>query len=67
MSHTPLEKLLKETKSVYKLVILASKRTLEISEGAPQLVETDSPKPAIIALKEISEGKVNYKRKDSKK
>lgn len=48
--------------SVYKLVILATKRALEIAEGAPQLVEADgNVKPTTIALREIAEGKVKYK------
>ena len=39
-----IEDLLKKTDSVYKLVILASKRALELNEGAPRLIETNSKK-----------------------
>jgi DNA-directed RNA polymerase omega subunit len=53
--------------SVYKLVILASKRALEISEGQPKLVEMDSSvKPSSVALQEITEGKVYSKKLKSK-
>lgn len=55
-----IEELLKKTGSVYKLVILASKRALELNEGAPRLIETDSKKITTIALEEILQGKVEY-------
>lgn len=63
-----IEKLLELTgSSTYKLVIVAAKRALEISEGSPRLVETGpKDKPALIALREISEGKVGMKIKKSK-
>lgn len=64
MSYVPIEKLLdKSGNSVYKLVILASKRALEIAEGQPKLVEADLPtRPSTLALYEIAEGKVRYKK-----
>jgi DNA-directed RNA polymerase omega subunit len=60
MMYVPLEKLLDKTESsVYKLVITASKRALEIAEGQPKLVEAAmSIKPSTIALREILEGRV---------
>ena len=62
MPYTGLEKLLdKSDNSVYKLVILASKRALEIAEGQPKLVAADSTtKPSTVALHEIAEGKIKY-------
>lgn len=64
MTYVALEDLLdKSDKSVYKLVILASKRALEIAEGQPKLVGVPSTfKPSTIALHEIAEGKVKYKK-----
>jgi len=63
MGYVPLERMLDKTEySVYKLVILASKRALEIAEGQPKLVEADkNAKPSTIALYEISAGKLGYK------
>lgn len=60
MPYVPLEKLLDKSEgSVYKLVILASKRAMEIAEGQPKLVEmSNSTKPSTIALCEIAENKV---------
>lgn len=48
--------------SIYKLVILASKRALEIAEGQPKLVNMPGfEKPSTIALYEIAAGKVYCK------
>ncbi len=64
MPYVALEKLLdKSNESIYKLVILASKRALEIAEGQPKLVEANSStKPSTIALQEIASGKVQSKK-----
>lgn len=64
MVYVALESLLdKSGGSIYKLVILASKRALEIAEGQPKLVEVDSStKPSSIALSEIAEGKLKYQK-----
>lgn len=58
-----MENLLDKTGSIYKLVILASKRALELNEGSPKLVETDSKKVSTIALDEIRDGKIRIKEK----
>lgn len=67
MAYMALEKLLDKTEgSVYKLVVLASRRALELAEGQPKLVEVPgaSSKPSIIALHEIMESKLLAKAKD---
>lgn len=52
-------------KSIYKLVIAAFGRALELGSGSEKLVQARlNAKPTSIALKEIREGKVGYK--DSK-
>jgi DNA-directed RNA polymerase subunit omega len=62
------EELLGGTGSVYKLVILAARRALELSEGAPALVEADSKeKPLVVALREIAEGKVFFRLRKKEK
>lgn len=60
MAYMDREELLKHVDSVYKLVILASKRALELNEGRPKLIETESDKFSSIALEEIAQGKVRY-------
>ena len=64
----PLEKLLDKTGSLYKLVIIAAKRALELNDGAPRLVEASpKEKPALVALREIAAGKVGLKVKKQSK
>ena len=65
MGYIPIEKLLdKADNSMYKLVMLAAKRTLEIAEGQPKLASVNSSlKPSNIALEEIARGKVRLKKK----
>lgn len=58
-----MENLLDKTGSVYKLVILASKRALELNEGSSKLTETNSKKVTTIALDEIRDGKISMKEK----
>jgi len=61
MVDIPIEDLYDKTGSVFKLVILASKRTLELTNGSPPRVEiSKSIKPSIIALHEIAAGKVKF-------
>lgn len=54
----PLEELLKNTKSHYKLVLAAAQRANELMKDGQALVVTKSKKPAIIALEEMAKGKV---------
>ncbi|MBI3322191.1 MAG: DNA-directed RNA polymerase subunit omega [Candidatus Omnitrophica bacterium] len=62
-----VEELLPRTGSVYKLVIIAAKRALEISDGSPKLVESSpKEKPALISLREIGEGRIGMKIKKIK-
>jgi len=60
MSYQPLEKLLPQSKnSIYKLILMAAQRSLELAEGSPKLIEyPSSDKPATIALEEIAAAKV---------
>ena len=60
MVYVELDNLLDKSEgSIYKLVILASKRALEIAEGQPKLVEASAAiKPSTVALYEIAKGKV---------
>lgn len=67
MQDMPIDELLKKTGSIFKLVLLASQRTLELSDDAARLVDASaSDKPSDIALKEILEGKISYKVKEKK-
>lgn len=60
--YVPLEDLLKNTQgSIFKLVICAAKRALDVAEGQKPLVDvTSSAKPIEVVFQEISQGKVTY-------
>lgn len=54
--------------SVYKLVMLVTKRAIEIAEGAPKLADApDNVKPSTVAIMEIAENKVRLKEPKEKK
>ncbi|MDD5347009.1 MAG: DNA-directed RNA polymerase subunit omega [Candidatus Omnitrophica bacterium] len=64
MYHAALENMLDKTGgSVYKLVVLASKRALDLAEGHTRLVGDVDPatKPSTIALREIEVGMIRMK------
>jgi DNA-directed RNA polymerase omega subunit len=62
MAYVAMETLYKKTHSIYKLVILAAKRAVELNEGATKLVTASpSTKLSTISLKEIAEGKISFK------
>jgi DNA-directed RNA polymerase omega subunit len=67
MQDIDMGKLIKKVGSLYKLVILTSLRAVELSDGAAAL-SPDKPdcKTINAALKEIAEGKIEYKLKDKK-
>jgi len=60
-----MEKLINEKQdSVYKLVVLASRRALELGSGSQKLVDVPAnTKLTTIALEEIIGDKVSYKLK----
>jgi DNA-directed RNA polymerase omega subunit len=64
----PLENMLDKCEgSVYKLVILAAKRALELAENKPRLIDVSAAiKPTTVALMEIAAGKVVVKKEKSK-
>lgn len=59
----PLEDLMKQIGSRYKLTLVSAQRANELITGAPALVETKSKKPGVVALEEIAKGKVRYETK----
>lgn len=58
-----MEKLLEKTGSLYKLVIMASRRAIELNAGAGKLIEASpTTKCSILALQEIMQSKVKLKK-----
>lgn len=61
----PIDELINKTGSVYKLVVLAARRAIELGDGAAKLVDAPlDAKVSTIALKEILEDKITIKDKD---
>lgn len=58
MANLPIEEIEKMVGSRYALTVLAGKRARDLRDGAPQLVNSDSSNPILVALQEIYEGKV---------
>ncbi len=59
MTYITTEKYLEKVSNIYSLVILAAKRTVQLTRGEKSLIpEIKHQKPAIIALEEIVSGKI---------
>lgn len=57
-----IAKLYAQTGSIFKLVILASRRAIELNEGAANLIDAPAKAKAMnVAIEEIAEGKISYK------
>jgi DNA-directed RNA polymerase subunit omega len=67
MSYIPMEDLLEKVDSRYKLVILASRRAVELNDGGQRLIDiSPKAKSSTIALEEIRRGRISYKKSASK-
>lgn len=58
MARITVEDCLKHVDSRFTLVMLASKRVRQLRQGAQPLVNTRGNKDIVVALREISRGKV---------
>lgn len=66
MLHPSIGEITKKADSRYTLVMLAAKRARQLVDGSKPYIETDSKKPVSIAIAEILEDKITYKRPDIK-
>lgn len=67
MVNADIQVLYSKTNSAYKLVILAARRAIELSEGAAKLIDASpDEKVTNIAIHEILEDKITYKVKSEK-
>ena len=62
MADPSINKLLEVVDSRYTLVVLAAKRARQLLSGDQPKVEANSTKDVTIALEEISEGDILYRR-----
>lgn len=56
MARITVEDCLDNVDNRFQLVLVATKRARQISDGAEPLVEVDNDKPTVVALREIAEG-----------
>lgn len=62
----PVQELDSRIDSHYQLVIVAARRTKQLSEGAPKLIDIECSKPTTVALWEIAKGKIKYSEREGK-
>jgi len=67
MAYIPLEKLMKQTPSLFKVVLAAAERANEINEGSKPVIETTAKKVTSIALQEFAHGAFSVKDDKKKK
>ena len=63
MLYPSIDELKKRADSRYTLVMLASKRSRDLIDGYPPLVNIGNEKPVSIATEEIARDMISYKRK----
>lgn len=65
MARLTVEDCLENLDNRYELVLLSSKRARQLAMGLPPLVDEDSDKPTVIALREIAEGLITEENIDA--
>jgi DNA-directed RNA polymerase subunit omega len=65
MARITVEDCLEHVDNRFDLVLLASRRARQISQGADPLVPAENDKPTVIALREIAEGLVTSEGMDA--
>ena len=58
MARVTVEDCLDHVDNRFELVLLASKRARQLSQGRESLVPLENDKPTVVALREIAEGKI---------
>ena len=64
MARITVEDCLNKIDNRFEMVLTATKRARQISNGAEPLVEEENDKPTVIALREIADGLVDSERVD---
>lgn len=59
MARVTVEDCIETVPNRFELVMTAAQRARQIANGADPLVEEESDKPTVIALREIAEGAIN--------
>ena len=64
MARITVDDCLEHVENRFDLVLLASRRARQISQGADPLVPAENDKPTVIALREIAENLINASSMD---
>ena len=59
MARITVEDCIEKVSNRFELVLLATKRARQITRGSTPLVEVETDKPTVIALREIATGKID--------
>lgn len=59
MARITVEDCLKEVDNRFELVLMATRRARQITNGAEPLVELENDKPTVLALREIATGQID--------
>lgn len=62
MLYPSINEIRKKADNRYTLVTLAAKRARDIIDGKPKLTDADTEKPVSIAVNEIAEDLITYRR-----
>ena len=66
MIYPPITNLIEKTNSRYSLVIATAKRAREICKTGVSFTECKDGKPVTVAVNEIAENKISFKKKTKK-
>jgi DNA-directed RNA polymerase subunit omega len=58
MARVTVEDCLDNVENRFELVLLASKRARQLANGKEAMVDLENDKPAVVALREIADGKI---------
>ena len=58
MARITVEDCMQKVDNLFELVLIASKRARQLSNGAPTGLEWENDKPTVMALREIAEGNI---------
>lgn len=59
MARITVEDCMQNVDNLFELVLIASKRARQLSNGAPTDLEWENDKPTVMALREIAEGRID--------
>lgn len=59
MARITVEDCMQNVDNLFELVLIASKRARQLSNGAPTDLDWENDKPTVMALREIAEGRID--------